>query len=81
VLGQIDDDPETLLAVFEALRRWNLELWASRPVADRERIGRHRERGPESFGLTYRLAAGHDRVHLAQARRTLDLARAAASGN
>jgi hypothetical protein len=78
VLGQIDDDPETMIAVFEALRRWNLELWASRPVADRERSGRHRERGPESFGLTYRLAAGHDRVHLAQARRTLDLARAAA---
>jgi hypothetical protein len=76
-LAQIDDDPATLIAVFAALRRWNLELWASRPAGDRERIGRHRERGPESFGLMFRLAAGHDRVHIAQARRTLHLAREA----
>ena len=79
-LRQVEDDPATLIAVFAALRRWNLELWASRPVADRDRVGRHRERGPESYGLTFRLAAGHDRVHLAQARRTLDLARQAAGG-
>jgi hypothetical protein len=79
-LRQVEDDPATLIAVFTALRRWNLELWASRPVADRDRVGRHRERGPESYGLTFRLAAGHDRVHLAQARRTLDLARQAAGG-
>jgi hypothetical protein len=76
-LGQADEDPATLIAVFAALRRWNLELWVSRPTSDRERVGRHRERGPESYGLTFRLAAGHDRVHLAQARRTLDAARAA----
>jgi hypothetical protein len=75
-LRQADEDPETLLAVFSALRGWNLELWASRPPADRERIGRHRERGPESYDLTFRLQAGHDRVHLAQARRTLDAVRA-----
>ena len=31
----------------------------------------HRERGPESYELTTRLSAGHDRVHIAQARRTL----------
>ena len=36
------------------------------------RVGRHRERGDESYGLTFRLAAGHDRVHLAQARRALE---------
>ena len=76
-LRQVDDDPEALVAVFEALRRWNLELWANRPEADRDRVGRHRERGPESFGLVFRLAAGHDRVHIAQGRRTLELARAA----
>jgi hypothetical protein len=74
-------DPATLIAVFAALRRWNLELWASRPTADRGRIGRHRERGAEGYGLTLRLAAGHDRVHFDQARRTLEAVRTAAAGN
>ncbi len=78
-LDQVGDDQSTLLAVFTALRRWNLELWARRPVADRERIGRHRERGPESYDLSFRLNAGHDRVHFEQARRTLAAARLAAS--
>jgi hypothetical protein len=66
------DDPARLLATFEALRDANLDLWARRPVADRERFGRHRERGAESYDLTFRLGAGHDRIHLAQARRALD---------
>jgi hypothetical protein len=70
-----DDDPAALLAVLEAVRRANLDLWARRPVADRERFGRHRERGPESYGLTFRLAAGHDRFHLAQAHRALEAVR------
>jgi hypothetical protein len=77
-LGQEGDDPEVMLAVFEGLRRWNLHLWDRTAVADRGRIGRHRERGPESYELTFRLAAGHDRVHLAQARRALDAARSQA---
>ena len=67
-----EDDPALLLATFEAIRRANLDLWARRPVADRRRVGRHRERGPESYDMTFRLAAGHDRIHLAQARRALD---------
>ncbi len=67
-----EDDPALLLATFEAIRRANLDLWARRPVADRQRLGRHRERGPESYDMTFRLAAGHDRIHLAQARRALD---------
>ena len=66
------DDPALLLAAFEAIRRANLDLWARRPVSDRQRVGRHRERGPESYDMTFRLAAGHDRIHLAQARRALD---------
>ncbi len=66
------DDPALLIELFAALRRSNLDLWARRPIADRERIGRHRERGDESYSLTFRLAAGHDLVHLAQARRALD---------
>jgi hypothetical protein len=67
-----DDDPALLIELFTALRRSNLDLWARRPIADRERIGRHNERGDESYGLTFRLAAGHDRVHLEQARRALE---------
>jgi hypothetical protein len=78
-LGQVAEGPATLLAVFESLRRWNLELWARTPVAERSRIGRHRERGPESYELTFRLAAGHDRVHLQQARRALEAARLVAT--
>ena len=66
-----DDDPEELIALFETLRASNLRLWAQTPVADRERFGRHRERGPESYGLIVRLGAGHDRFHLAQAERAL----------
>ncbi|HEX6654897.1 MAG TPA: DinB family protein [Candidatus Limnocylindria bacterium] len=67
---------EELLATFEALRRANLALWRRTPVADRERFGIHRERGPESYGLTFTLIAGHDRFHLAQAQRAVDALRA-----
>jgi hypothetical protein len=66
------EDPEELLALFEPLRRANLALWARTPAELRARIGIHRERGPESYGLTFVLIAGHDRFHLAQARRALD---------
>ncbi len=59
------------LALFEGLRRANLDLWARTPVAARGRVGMHRERGPESYELTTLLSAGHDRVHMAQARRGL----------
>ena len=74
-LRQNEEDPERLLAVFETLRRWNLDLWARTPESARGRVGIHRERGPESYELTFRLAAGHDRIHLAQARRALEAAR------
>ena len=66
-----DDDPAVLIALFEGLRAANLDLWRRTPAEDRERIGLHRERGPESYDLTFRLAAGHDRVHLGQARAAL----------
>ena len=69
------DDPELLLELFETLRRSNLDLWARRPVEDRARVGLHLERGPESYEMTFRLAAGHDRVHLGQARRALEQVR------
>src|SRR4051812_31039811 len=65
------DDPAELLAVFGALRTVNLRLWHASSPAARGRVGIHRERGPESYELTFRLLAGHDRNHLDQAERTL----------
>lgn len=73
-----EDDPDDLIDLFAALRAANLRLWAASSAADRARIGRHRERGPESYELMVRLGAGHDRFHLAQAGRTLATVRAAA---
>jgi hypothetical protein len=63
------DDPDLLIELFAALRRSNLDLWVRRTAADRARVGHHRERGDESYDLTFRLAAGHDLIHLAQGRR------------
>jgi len=64
-------EPADLLAPFEALRAANLALWRRTPVGERTRFGIHRERGPESYELTFRLIAGHDRFHVTQARQTL----------
>jgi hypothetical protein len=74
-LRHIDDDPEDLITLFEALRSANLRLWASRPFEDRSRVGLHRERGPESYETMVRLSAGHDRLHLGQAERALEAVR------
>ena len=71
-----DDEPAELVHLFEALRRSNLLLWARFGASHAARIGMHNERGPESYDLTFRLAAGHDRIHLAQARRALAAVRA-----
>jgi hypothetical protein len=70
-----DDDPAELLAIFEPLRAANLALWARSSESERARVGMHAERGPESLDLSFRLIAGHDRFHLAQARRALDAVR------
>jgi hypothetical protein len=75
-LAHVADDPAVLLETFAALRRANRDLWRRTPAADRERIGMHAERGPESYGLLFRLQAGHGRVHLAQAERALAAVRA-----
>jgi hypothetical protein len=66
------DDPEDLLAMLEPLRRANVALWRRSSVEERARVGVHAERGRESFDLLFRILAGHDRFHLAQARRALD---------
>jgi hypothetical protein len=76
-LHGVDDDPEDLLAQYEALRVGNVALWRRASDTDRARLAIHRERGPESFDLMFRMLAGHDRVHLAQARRALEAARRA----
>ncbi len=75
-LRHAEDDPHELLALFEALRRANLAVWRRTPVEERARVGMHAERGPESYDLTFRLMAGHDRFHLDQARRALAAVRA-----
>jgi hypothetical protein len=67
-----EDDREQLLRTFEAMRAANLAIWARSTAAERARVGHHAERGPESFDLTFRLLAGHDRFHLGQIRRALD---------
>jgi len=66
------ESADELLAQFEALRTANLAMWARSTPEERARVGMHAERGPESYDLTFRLLAGHDRFHLAQARRALD---------
>lgn len=70
-----EDDPAELLSTVESLKAANIALWSRTSGADRARVGHHAERGPESFELTFRLLAGHDRFHLAQARRALDAPR------
>lgn len=76
-LNHRDADPAELIALHAALRTANLALWRRTPVEERSRYGIHAERGPESYELTFRLIAGHDRFHVAQARRTLEQVRAA----
>jgi hypothetical protein len=67
-----DDDPQELLAVFGALRTANLRLWARSSDDERRRVGMHEERGPESLDLSFRLIAGHDRLHHEQGRAALE---------
>lgn len=65
------ESAEDLLAVFDALRRANLALWRRSSDETRARVGLHGERGPESYDLSFRMLAGHDRFHLRQAREAL----------
>ena len=70
-----DEDPATLLAPFDVLRSQNVALWHRSTPDQRARVGLHKERGPESYELMFRMIGGHDRVHLAQARRALEAVR------
>ena len=69
-------DADELLRIFEVLRDANLALWRRASAEERARVGMHSERGPENFELSFRLVAGHDRIHLAQARQALETAAA-----
>jgi hypothetical protein len=72
-----ETDTEGLLDLFDALRLANVTLWQRTPIELRQRIGMHAERGPESYDLAFRMLAGHDRFHMAQARRALEALRGA----
>ena len=73
-----DDSPEQLLNLFAALRTANLELWQGSTPDQRARVGVHQERGEESYDLTFRLIAGHDRLHMEQAAGALAAVRLSA---
>jgi hypothetical protein len=70
-----EEPVDDLLAVFEPLRKANLALWRRSGPEQRTRAGLHSERGLESYDLSFRMIAGHDRLHLAQARQTLESVR------
>jgi hypothetical protein len=76
-LGHGEGEADALIDLFGALRLANVTLWQRTPKELRSRRGIHAERGPESYDLTFRMIAGHDRFHLAQARRALDAVRGA----
>ena len=77
-LRHAEADVDELLRTFDALRAANIALWRRTPDDERARVGQHEERGPESFDLSFRLIAGHDRFHRDQARRTLEAVRRSA---
>lgn len=68
-------DPVAALHTFTALRHWNMSVWACANDEDLKRMGVHTERGPESFDLLRRLAAGHDLRHRRQIDRLLKVVR------
>ncbi len=70
-LGYDDRDIYQELQLFDAVRQANLALLARTDEADMQRLGIHRDRGEETVEHMVRLYAGHDLVHLAQARRIL----------
>jgi len=74
-----EQDPEDILALFEALRRANVALWNRTPASERQRSALHSERGRETYDQLFHMMAGHDRFHLDQIDETLAAVRARAS--
>jgi len=69
------DSVEDLIELFDAVRRANVALWQRSGTEQRARFGIHSERGPESYDLCFRMIAGHDRLHLGQINRALEVVR------
>ncbi len=59
-------DPALALGTFQALRAWNLALYAGFSLEDWLTEVAHPERGPLSVDLMVRLLAGHDLNHVRQ---------------
>lgn len=70
-LHYADADPNVALAVFDALRRWNLRLLNHASAEDLQRVGVHAERGEESAAHLMKLYAAHDLLHRNQIARIL----------
>ena len=59
------------LAVFTALRQWNLLLIADAMPTSADRPTSHPERGPHTFRILTETMAGHDLNHIAQLQRVV----------
>jgi DinB superfamily len=57
------------LAVFSAVRRWNVALFARMTAADLDRVLTHPERGQMTVRTVLETMAGHDLNHLGQVER------------
>jgi uncharacterized damage-inducible protein DinB len=64
-------DPAEALHAFATMRRCNLRVWRAATPEDLARVGRHTERGEESFDRLLRMTAGHDLRHRRQVDRIL----------
>jgi len=64
--GYAAADSETALAVFPAVRTWNLQFIAARPGGMFAKSLSHPERGAMTFRNLVETMAGHDRNHLSQ---------------
>jgi DinB superfamily len=66
------------LAVFRALREWNLRFLSMQPPAVQEKLVTHPERGTMPFRVLIETMAGHDVNHLRQIERLTQSASAVA---
>lgn len=73
LLKHNERDPAELVEEFSVMRSMNLRFWRSVPEQAMGRAGVHNERGKETLGEMLRLYAGHDRYHLNQFDRYLEV--------
>ena len=60
-----------LLAAYASLRRANVWLIEETPTDQWDKNAIHEERGPEPFGMSLQVLAGHDIAHLKQLEQTV----------